>query len=179
MSSFLWQLLAAAGGSSADSHPLQQLRPMHLPDQPSAWPLAPGWWLLAATVLILVYVLSRWLINRKRLKASNHYRKQSLTMLQSLQQRQVSNIEAVAELNQLLKRCAIQAYGRAQVSGLSGENWLEFLQQQTLELNLQAAHLLINGPYLPAEQLQNIDLQPLYLMTEDWIQNHRRQDAGV
>jgi len=177
--SHFWQLPTAPPGSGGDTHPLQQLRPMHLPELPSAWPLAPGWWLLATAVLVSIYFIWRWLQKRKKINARKRYRQQSLKILHSLQLRQTSNFEAIAELNQLLKRCAIQAYGRSQVSALSGQRWLSFLQQQAEELNLQAAHLLTEGPYLPAEQLQSIDLQPLYLMTEDWIQNHRSQDARV
>ena len=48
------------------SDPLQQLRDVHLPPDPSWWPPAPGWWILAAVIaVIILLVRPRGLMGRK------------------------------------------------------------------------------------------------------------------
>ena len=47
--------------------PTLELRDIHLPDDPSIWPLAFGWWLLIIIVSILIYVLvKKWQQLRKQ-----------------------------------------------------------------------------------------------------------------
>ncbi len=47
-----------------------ELRDIHLPDASLWWPLAPGWWIAAALLLVLG-LLTPWLIRRLRYKPVN------------------------------------------------------------------------------------------------------------
>lgn len=49
-------------------HLLQQLHDIHPAAEPSWWPPAPGWWLLAALLLaLLAYGVHRWRVRQRRL----------------------------------------------------------------------------------------------------------------
>ena len=59
-------MMAATGQPAAPaSAPGPDLRDIHLPAEPSWWPPAPGWWLLAALVLVAI-VVAVWTWRRQR-----------------------------------------------------------------------------------------------------------------
>jgi len=61
--------------------PLANLNPLRQPELISWWPLAPGWWLLLAIVLLGLSALVYFLIRRHR---DNAYRRRALQQLQRL-----------------------------------------------------------------------------------------------
>jgi hypothetical protein len=82
------------------------LRDIHLPPEPSLWPPAPGWWVLAA-LLLLSLLLGLWIGRRHR--HASRQRKQVLLDLEHLVQRyrRDGNQSGLAsELHQLLRRIA-------------------------------------------------------------------------
>lgn len=156
--------------SNADA--LAQLRDIHLPPPVSAWPPAPGWWLLAALGLALVIALTALLLRRRR---RNRYRRTALRELRALRAQAAGEIapqSIVAALNRLLKRTALAAYPQASVAALSGADWLLFLdaglkQPRFSETDLRAlANVYRPSPQLPAAQ-------PLFAAAEYWIRRHR------
>jgi len=54
---------------------------MHLPPEPGLWPLAPGWWLVAAVLLTLAILAALWLYRRRQRHA---YRRAALRELDTL-----------------------------------------------------------------------------------------------
>ncbi len=113
-----------------ETDPLQQLRDVHLPADPSWWPPALGWWLIAiAAVALLVWVvrmLFNWwrkgaaLREAKKLHASN-----SLAYTSG----DISATEFTQRSNELLKRLLVVAYQQQELASLSGENWLAALDE--------------------------------------------------
>ena len=59
---------------------LSQLRDIHLPPPVSWWPLAPGWWLLLGTLLLLT-AIAFWLWRRRR---RSNWRREALRELAQL-----------------------------------------------------------------------------------------------
>ena len=101
---------------------LQNLNDIVMPDAAPWWPLAPGWYVLAAVVaVVLVVLFIRWQRNRLR----NRYRVQALHELSLI--RQDGSAEALQALPALLKRTALAAWPRAEVAALSGPAWHHFL----------------------------------------------------
>lgn len=103
------------------------LRDWHVPDAVSWWPPAPGWWLLGGIVLIAVsllfYASWRWWRNRASTRAA-------------LRQLAVLRMEFTADgdvrqfaigVSQLLRRVALTRFPPAEVAGLTGTDWLAFL----------------------------------------------------
>lgn len=134
------------------------IRDLHLPDPVSWWPLAPGWWLLLVLLLLgLALLLRRWRAAYRQHAA----RRVALRRLQVLTEDYVRHGNAVAmaqQLSALLRRTMLAYAPRQEVAGLTGEQWLEWLDQ-----DLERSHfvegdgrLLVEWPYrnpaLPIEK---------------------------
>lgn len=147
---------------------LQQLKDIQLPPSPSLWPLAPGWyfiifiWLLALS--IAGYLVYRYLKKQR-------YRKAALKELAQLQAA-TNNATLLNALSTLLRRTVIAAYPQRQVAGLSGEDWLQFLnetgrsQQFTTDLGRQ----LLTAPYQPNRSAD--EAQALFELVRGWMLRH-------
>jgi len=105
------------------SDPLAELRDIHLPSSVSAWPLAPGWWILIAIAFAGLSALFIVCLRRHRARL---YRRQALIQLQQIEQS--SNNQVVA-LIELLKKTANSAYPGQHYSSLSINEFFIFLAQ--------------------------------------------------
>ena len=105
------------------------LREIHLPDSVGWWPPAPGWWLLP--VLLLLGLAAAWyarhLYRRRKFSAVNMARKE----LAGIRSRYAADRDAghcVRSVSGLLRRVSISVFPRAESAGLTGADWLAFLQ---------------------------------------------------
>lgn len=151
--------------------PLADLRDWHLPDPVSWWPPAPGWWLAAAAVLMaLVLVKHLWLRGRH------------LTSLQRAAQHELIRLGRelaatgdrrcyLAELSRLLRRLALARYPRAQVAGLTGDDWLAFLDATggDGEFSQGVGRVLVELAYGSATEI-TFDPEQLAALVRRWIQ---------
>ncbi len=103
------------------------LRDLHLPEPVGWWPLAPGWWLLAATILLaLVWLLGVARARYRRGAARRH----AARRLKQLERRYAQDGDAVRlaiDVSALLRRAMLAYAPRADVAGLTGSAWLEWL----------------------------------------------------
>ncbi|MFA7554771.1 MAG: DUF4381 domain-containing protein [Spongiibacteraceae bacterium] len=154
--------------------PLAQLRDIHLPAAVSAWPPAIGWWLVAALLIITIIVMSYFLIRRYR---KNHYRRLALKQLSALSLTTDFNLY-LQQLNQLLKQTALAANAPADIAGLTGLQWLQFLDQSghCNDFSQGPGKILLNGPYAPIKPSsdENASPQPreLEALARRWIKQH-------
>ena len=149
--------------------PLAQLRDIHMPTAIDTWPPAPGWWFLAALLLIALGAALFWLYRNWR---ANRYRREALAELESLRSEFGGAPVAYLEhYSALLKRVALTRYSREQVAGLTGESWTLFLDRTggTQEFTMGAGQALISGAY---EKDSNADITSLHRITEHWIRRH-------
>ena len=106
---------------------LDGLRDIHLPQELSWWPPAPGWWLLLALPLLTVWAW-RWLrertgIHRGRWDAA----RRELVNVRKSYHADGDARALVRDLSVWLRRAAVSLYGRRVAAGLTGKLWLEFL----------------------------------------------------
>lgn len=143
-------------------HDIQGLEPV------SGWPLAPGWWFVLATVVFIGFVLGLYYYYRRRQQTDwRQLARQQLRALAHLAPR-----EQVTQLALLLRRIAIQRYGRLSCAGLSGQAWLAWLSEHDprgFNWQQQGA-ILIAGPYQPKDiPIETQQLQQLSQAIEAWI----------
>lgn len=97
------------------------LRDIHLPPPASWWPLAPGWWVLAAIALLLLTWLA-WRVYRRRLPRRRwQAASRELDALQAAHAADHDNAAFAAGVSQLLRRAACIRHP-ASVS-LRGQAW--------------------------------------------------------
>ncbi|USE34274.1 DUF4381 domain-containing protein [Endozoicomonas sp. SCSIO W0465] len=159
-------------------NPLDQLRPNHLPDPVGLWPPAMGWWLVAVIVIALLVLVTvsirrRWQKNRYRSEAL-HQARQILADYQVHQ----SLHRLANESNELLKRVALHAFPRAQVAGLTGDAWSQFLAN-TGDIPEFLHHSAFNNdryhpeiPLMPPDGSPDKMPENVYELTRRWIKKH-------
>jgi len=153
---------------------LAGLRGWHLPEPVSWWPPAPGWWTLAALVTLLAGAAAWWGLSLYRSRAAARAAKVELRQLRDLFQRD-GDVSAFARgLSRLLRRYAIARFPRRQVAGLTGGDWLGFLDAHGGGGRFRGGpgRVLAEAPYRPIEQIAAGELADL---VEDWIARNARR----
>ncbi|MGF1702181.1 DUF4381 domain-containing protein [Photobacterium makurazakiensis] len=101
------------------------LAELHLPEAPNLWPLAWGWWVI---ILIFLVVMAYSIYKVMMVRKQNQARKEALVLLKSLR-----SIDRFNDINLLLRQVAISYYPRHDVAGLTGSQWLGFLDSRLPE----------------------------------------------
>lgn len=155
-----------------NSDPLSGLKDIHLPPDIGWWPPAIGWWLVIALAGIVLgfagYMIIKYFNNRR-------YRKEALAELREIftrYQESRSVEKFLQDISVLLRRVAIQAYGRIEVADLSGNQWLEFLGRtgSTDDFIHGSGSALGSDLYKPKAAA---DPEKVYSMVEKWIRKHK------
>lgn len=143
------------------------------------WPLAPGWWLLLAVLVVIAYAAFHWrAILRLRVPVPGitlgTWRWDAAAQLRSLRRRARADQDAkttAGELSELLRRIAMARWGRDACAGLNGEDWLAWLAARDPKGFPWEARgrLLISAPYAPAGPLSDRDLFALIDAAYAWI----------
>jgi hypothetical protein len=129
------------GGMNADW--LSQLAPAHAPPPPGWWPPAPGWWGVALLlILLLAALVYAW--RRRPAPRPRRIALRELDRLETL----TDDTELARALQDLLRRYAVAAYGRATVAGLDGAAWLAFVVERGgTELAGESGRALLRTAY--------------------------------
>tara|TARA_R100001039_G_scaffold31155_1_gene23450 strand:- start:8995 stop:9537 length:543 start_codon:yes stop_codon:yes gene_type:complete len=151
---------------------------IHLPAEPGIWPLAPGWWVLAALLLALL-IYGAWRLHQ-RLQLHRRYRSalreldKCLAALQANAGAEGPSMEQrlgyVNDVNSVLRRVALLHFEQSRVAGLSGQDWVAFIRQHDRagRLTPALASALAEGRFAPR---CDVDTQALHGMARDWIKN--------
>lgn len=105
------------------------LRDLHLPEAIGWWPLAPAWWVLIVIAMIaLGFLLRAWL----RARAHSAARRYALRQLDVIVQQYDEHKDPItfgASLSELLRRTMLAYAPRQDVAGLTGDEWLRWLDK--------------------------------------------------
>ncbi len=150
------------------------LRDIHLPDAISWWPLAPGWWmlLLAALLIISALLVSRKIYRSRQLKRDIQ---SEIDLIRSQFQKTQNRSQLAKSLSILLRRASISFYPEANIAGLTGEHWLDYLDKTTVKpsekfsFNSDTGKILLTAPYLPENTELDFDAQSLINQCESWL----------
>lgn len=135
------------------------LRDLHLPEPVGWWPPAPGWWLLLAlaAAAALYGLLRAWQAWRR-----NAPRRAALSELARLQAAWAADRDVVAlgaRLSPLLRRTMLAYCPRPEVAGLTGRDWLEWLDRGLEDRPFSAGpgRYLTDLPYRRPAELTDVD----------------------
>lgn len=140
------------------------LRDVHLPDAIGIWPLAPGWWVLIAVTLVLAGVGLRYLWQSYRLGASRRVALRALGRLHADYKHHGNPVAFAAEVSELLRRAMLAYSRRAEVAGLTGQAWLDWLDKDLAipQFDGDAGRGLLELPYRdPGSDVSDIDVNRL------------------
>lgn len=136
-------------------HDIEELDPV------SIWPLATGWWLVIASIvvlLVLVIALRRWQPNWQRYLPRYGWSRDAARELTELRE-QIGHADVKAltdQFSELLRRIAIARCGRDHCAGLHGERWLSWLSAH--DPNgfdwRERGRVLLELPYAPPDAAQ-------------------------
>ena len=153
--------------------PLSELADIHLPDAVTFWPPAPGWWVLAALVVIaLVLVYRRQLARvflRRRLGSALRELDSAYQAFQAAGDRNAAGLQLLQTFNAVLKRVALVHYADPELPRLSGRAWLRFLdaQMNSADFTVGAGQALADGVYRPTF---DADADALHALCKRWIE---------
>lgn len=157
-----------------DRASLENLNDIVIPGAVAWWPLAPGWFVLAAAVMVLlVFITYRYWRKRQ----ANRYRVLALQELSDI--RRTADTAGLLQLPALLKRTALSVWPRSQVAALNGKDWHRFLDRTaaTSLFTSRAGDILDrlaygseNGVTVPDQDVETVMAAAMY-----WLKKHRTQ----
>lgn len=107
--------------------PALELRDIHLPADPSIWPLAVGWWVLIIISLVIVYVLHKFIQKRKKIKLLTNLMQQELIEIQDKFKKHQSKHKLAIDISELLKRFVRHIINDNNATALTGDKWIVYL----------------------------------------------------
>ncbi len=149
------------------------LKDIHLPETIGWWPPAMGWWILIITIPLLIFLFF-WLYKRltryTAIKTANK-------ILQTVKlNTETSNEQKLKELSMLIRRTAMSVFPRADVAGLTGKAWLDFLDNSLGKPRFteEVGVLLTDGLY--QKEKQPVQVAPLITLCEDWLKALKKHE---
>lgn len=158
--------------------PQLPLRDIHLPEPISWWPPAPGWWIVAAITIISVFFIGRWLLRRHRRLGVYRAAMQALAQIESDFREHNDSKRLAQDISELLRRIAISITSRNTAAGLTGEEWLSYLDSiiATSCFNTENGRMLIEAPYKPTAA---IDAAALLALCKTWVEQACKSHSKV
>ena len=140
------------------------LRDLHLPEPIGWWPLAPGWWL----VIALAFFGLGWLLLRTwrkwRFNAPRRYAIRTLAAVEAEYMTSRNPVALGRQVSELLRRGMLAYAPRHEVAGLTGESWLEWLDQglPVPYFHTEGGKSLLQLPYRdPDGDFSDVDINAL------------------
>lgn len=151
------------------------LKDIHLPEAVGFWPPAPGWWLLA--ILLPAMIASAfYLYKRYRRKAALRIAAKLLAAVRG--DNDSERLQRLAALSALLRRVAMTTAPRAEVAGLRGQAWLQYLDGEFADkpFSQGVGRCLADAQYRQTVP-DDIDMEVLFKLCERWLKEQRK--AGI
>jgi len=136
---------------------------------------APGWYVLGA-ILMFALLAVAWIIFQQYRK--NLYRRQALKLITNAEATHPNSASTLLyETNMLLKQIAMSRYGRWNIAGINGMEWINFLNRSCHKalFDENDDHLLQEQLYGSKEAVNTNKLVNNFLnKSKEWIRNHPR-----
>lgn len=152
------------------------LRDIHLPEAISWWPPAPGWWILSGLLVLGFILFFFW----QKYQRSLRIKKAALIEFENIRAtyHQTLNPAALARsISILLRRVCLSYYPQTNVPGMTGPQWLDYLDSTADIEGFQtdSGNILIVAPYIPERKCPHYDAEALLSLSEAWIQTQPKK----
>lgn len=158
------------------------LRDIHLPEPVSWWPPAIGWWLLLALVCACITGIALWRRRAAKLRAApTTLARAELARMRAVWAENRNHEWLLAEASTWLRRAGMSMTSRRRAAGLTGPQWLKFLDELAGEEVFSGPEgaLLATLPYRPAATDQaQIDGDQLLLLCQRWLDAVTRMEPA-
>ena len=132
---------------------------------------SPGWYVLAGLLLLLaLFIFVKWL----RTYLKNAYRREALKHLVEIETgfAQQGELSYLREALVLLKKVAIDAFGREKVAQLHGDEWLIFLEERGKETPFWNYSTSISAVIYKSENIDTALGEQIIGLSKRWIKTH-------
>lgn len=163
-------------------NPLDQLEPLIQPAPIAWWPPAPGWWVVAALIPVVLWAL--WL-TRQHWRPRRAPKKTEEAALDPLRQAALEELARLPRpydgapagpwlqsINGLLKRVSRARWPDSHSHTLSGRAWLAFLDNRCPAAGLTRWMILVEGGYRAECKLEDKAIEGLAASVETWVRKH-------
>jgi len=125
------------------------LRDLHLPEVIGWWPLAPGWWFVIALLLVGLGFLLRHYLRTHARGAARRHALRKLNELTAEFETHRNSVAFSSNLSELLRRTMLAYAPRDEVAGLTGDEWLAWLDRDLDQPRFQSetGRKLLELPY--------------------------------
>jgi galactokinase len=106
-----------------------QLKDIHLPADPSIWPLAPGWWVLIFILLIVVYFAFKKLSKIRNKRHTIVHMQEQLQQLRDEYEKHKNKHKLAIEISELLNRFVRHILNDSNATALTGKAWIKYLNE--------------------------------------------------
>lgn len=153
------------------------LRDIHLPDAISWWPPAIGWWILLV-LIIVAFILIPKLYRRVTYTPLNKVANSTFNHLVDKYRENNDISTFVIETSQFLRQTAMSYCGREEVAQLTGEKWVQALNDITEQdyFNDDIKQSLVNAPY---QKNIRVDAEQLIKAVQSWLEKLPKQSKGL
>jgi hypothetical protein len=141
-----------------------KLRDLHLPEAIGWWPLAPGWWVVMVLALLGVGWLLRRTWRQRRFSAPRRYALRELARVEAAYLTHGNIVTLGQQVSELLRRGMLAYAPRHEIAGLTGEQWLEWLDRDlpVPYFHTQGGKSLLQVPYRdPNTDLADVDVNAM------------------
>lgn len=148
------------------------LKDIHLPEAIGWWPPAVGWWILAVSIPLLVILLV-WLYKKLTRKTAIKTANKLLAQIKTDPTR--DNFQKLCDLSVLIRRVAISTSPRAKAAGLTGRQWLAFLDNSVkgAPFSEGVGQLLAEAPYRKTPPTE-AEISQLIDLCKDWLKSQKK-----
>ncbi|MEH6503610.1 MAG: DUF4381 domain-containing protein [Cycloclasticus sp.] len=147
------------------------LRDIHLPDAIIWWPPAIGWWLLL--IIIPLALFACWWLYKKLTRRTAV--KAAVGLLQQIKQNtQADKLQRLQQLSACLRRLAMSRDSRHQTAALTGEKWLNYLDQSVdgSPFSTGIGRVLADAHYRQTAPT-DLDINALISLCERWLKGQK------
>ncbi|MDX1557128.1 MAG: DUF4381 domain-containing protein [Xanthomonadales bacterium] len=148
----------------------ERLQDIHAVAEPSWWPPAPGWWVLAAIALAAVVLGGVRLYRHLKVQLRRRRLLRELEQLEATFNPITRPADYLSAVNRLFRAIALRAFPGTGCARLEGQAWVAFIRSRLPHIsNPDALLALETGPYQPEP---SFDLATLQDCARRWVRHY-------